>query len=55
MGVDFTGVTLPFSASDLLASGSGLLGLVATFVLLAMAFPLVSKLIGFIRRSFSTK
>lgn len=52
MNIDFTGITLPFSASDLLSSGVGLLGVVGGFILLAMAFPLVGKLIAIIKRSF---
>lgn len=52
MNVDFSGITLPFSASDLLSSGVGLLGVVGGFILLAMAFPLVGKLIQIIKRSF---
>lgn len=57
MTIDFSGVDLPFNATDLLTSGVGLLGVVGGFVLLAMAFPLVGKLIGVIKRSFgnSTK
>jgi len=50
--IDFSGVTLPFSVNDLVSSGSALLGIVATFVLLGLAFPLVGKLIQLIRRSF---
>lgn len=50
--VDFSGITIPFSASDLLSSGVGLLGVIGAFVLLAMAFPLVTKLIRTIKTSF---
>ncbi|WP_198671292.1 hypothetical protein [Paraliobacillus sp. X-1268] len=53
MAVDFTGVTLPFSVTDLVSSGNALLGLVGGFVLLAMAFVFVPKLIGLIRNSFA--
>lgn len=54
MAIDWTGVTLPFSVTDLLSSGAGLIGLVSGFVLLAMAFPLVTKLVGLIKRTFSS-
>lgn len=55
MGIDFTGVTLPFSVNDLLASGTGLLQIVGPFVLLAIAFPLVTKFFGIIKGAFSKK
>lgn len=51
--IDFTGVTLPFSVTDLIGSGNALLGLVGSFVLLALAFVLVPKIITLIRQSFS--
>lgn len=52
MTIDFTGITLPFTANNLLSSGVGLLGVIGGFVLLAMAFPLVGKLIRTIKSSF---
>jgi hypothetical protein len=52
MGIDFSGISLPFAATDLLSSGVGLLGVVGGFVLLALAFPMVMKLIAVIKRSF---
>lgn len=51
--IDFTGVTLPFTVTDLVGSGNALLGLVGSFVLLALAFVFVPKLITLIRQSFS--
>ncbi|MBU8733730.1 hypothetical protein NX029_28450 [Cytobacillus firmus] len=51
--IDFSGVTLPFSVTDLVGSGNALLGIVGTFVLLGLAFVLVPKLITLIRNSFS--
>jgi hypothetical protein len=54
MGIDWSGLTLPFDVSDLIASGNGLLGMVGTFVLLALAFVFVPKVISLIRRSFSS-
>jgi hypothetical protein len=52
MSIDFSGISLPFAATDLLSSGVGLLGVVGGFVLLALAFPMVMKLIAVIKRSF---
>jgi hypothetical protein len=49
MSIDFTGVSLPFTAADILTSGMGLLGVVGGIVLLAIAFPLVMKLIAVIK------
>ncbi len=54
MAIDFSGVTLPFDVTDLVSSGSALLGLVGTFVLLGLAFVFVPKLINLIRKSFGT-
>lgn len=51
--IDFAGVTLPFNVGDLIGSGNSLLGLVGAFVLLALAFVFVPKLITLIRQSFS--
>lgn len=52
MKLDFTGVTLPFSAADLIGAGAALLGLVGLFVLLAMAFKVAPKLIDLIMNAF---
>lgn len=52
--IDFEGVKLPFSVSDLVSSGSALLGLVGTFVLLGLAFMLAPKLIRLIRQAFAS-
>ncbi|WP_117161267.1 hypothetical protein [Paraliobacillus sp. X-1268] len=51
--LDFSGVSLPFNVTDLVSSGNSLLALVGGFVLLAMAFVFVPKLIGLIRNSFA--
>jgi hypothetical protein len=53
--IDFTGVSLPFNVTDLLTSSMGLLGIVGSFVLLALAIAYVPKLIGVIRASANTK
>ncbi|WP_197021170.1 hypothetical protein [Sporolactobacillus terrae] len=53
MDLDLSGISLPFTVTDLVTSGSALLGLVAGFVLLGLAFKLVPKLIGLFKNSFS--
>lgn len=50
--MDFTGIKLPFTSSDLLTAGVGLLGVVGGFVLLALAFKVVPKLISMIMGAF---
>ena len=52
--IDFSGITLPFSPAELLTSGVGLLGVVGGFVLLALAFKVVPKLVSMIVGAFST-
>jgi hypothetical protein len=54
LGIDFAGVTLPFSVTDLVSSGNALLGLVGTFVLLGLAFKFAPKLIALIRQAFGS-
>ncbi|CDQ42109.1 hypothetical protein [Virgibacillus salexigens] len=51
--IDWTGLSMPFSVTDLVASGNGLLGFIGSFVLLALAFVFVPKMIALIRNSFS--
>lgn len=53
MDLDLTGVTLPFTAGDLLSAGMSLLGLVAAFVLLGLAFKVVPKFVALIINSFT--
>lgn len=53
MALDFTGITLPFSANDLLTAGVALLGVVGVFVLLGLAFKVVPKLISLIVGAFT--
>ncbi|MFC4323683.1 hypothetical protein [Litchfieldia salsa] len=53
--VDFTGVSLPFSPTDLLNSSVGLLGVVGGFVLLGLAIYFVPKLISVIRSAAGTR
>jgi hypothetical protein len=50
--IDFGGITLPFSVSDLVTSGNSLLGLVGAFVLLGLAFAFAPKIIQLIRQAF---
>ncbi|MBU8905573.1 hypothetical protein KH400_03065 [Desertibacillus haloalkaliphilus] len=51
MNVDFSGVTLPFDAADLLTSAVELLGVVGPFVLLGLAVVFTPKIIGLIRNA----
>lgn len=51
-GLDFSGISLPFTANDLMVAGVALLGFVGTFVLFAMAFKVAPKLITLIMNSF---
>lgn len=53
MAIDWTGLSLPFDVTDLIASGNGLLTMIGGFVLLALAFVFVPKIITLIRKSFS--
>lgn len=55
MNIDFTGVTLPFDAGDLLSSAMGFLGVVGPFVLLGLAIVFVPKIIGVIRNAAGTR
>lgn len=50
--IDFSGVSLPFTVTDLISSGNGLLGLVGAFVLLGLAFAFAPKIIQLIRQAF---
>lgn len=53
--VDFSGVSLPFDAGDLLSSAMGLLGVLGPFVLLGLAVTFVPKIIGVIRNAAQTR
>lgn len=53
MKLDFAGITLPFTAADLLSAGVALLGVVGAFVLLGLAFKVVPKLVSLIVGAFS--
>jgi len=53
MKLDFTGITLPFTAGDLLSAGVALLGVVGVFVLLGLAFRVVPKLVSLIVNAFT--
>lgn len=50
--LDFSGISLPFTANDMLTAGVALLGVVGGIVLLAIAFQVVPKLIGLIFSAF---
>lgn len=51
MGVDFSGITLPFSAADLLSSAMGLVGVLGAFVLLGLAVTFAPRIIGLINNA----
>jgi len=45
----FTGVTLPFDVAELITAATELLGLIGPFVLLAISFVVVPKLVRLIK------
>lgn len=49
MNIDFSGITLPFGAGDLLTAGVELLGVVGPFVLLGLAFIFAPYIITLIK------
>lgn len=53
MQLDFAGITLPFSAGELLSAGVSLLGVVGAFVLLGLAFKVVPKLVSLVVGAFT--
>lgn len=53
--VDFSGVSLPFDAGDLLSSAMGLLGVLGPFVLLGLALAFTPKIISVIRSAAATR
>nr|WP_040402987.1 hypothetical protein [Alkalibacillus haloalkaliphilus] len=54
-GVDFSGVSLPFDAGELLDAAMGLLGVVGPFVLLGLAIVFTPKIISLIRSAAATR
>ncbi|GGJ63399.1 hypothetical protein GGR02_001402 [Anoxybacillus voinovskiensis] len=50
--IDLSGLSLPFSISDLLTSVNSIIGWVGPFVLLAIALGFAPKIIGFIKGLF---
>lgn len=50
--VDLSGVSLPFTVTDMVTAGMALIGLVAGFVLLGLAFRFVPQFITMIFSSF---
>lgn len=45
-GIDFTGISLPFTVNDMITVSMGLLGVVGIFVLLGLALKFVPKWIA---------
>ncbi|MEB8829866.1 hypothetical protein P4H56_28460 [Bacillus cereus] len=52
--LDLTGVKLPFSVSDVVVGSMSLVGIVAGFVMLGLAFKLAPKFISLFLNSFRT-
>jgi len=55
MGVDFTGIELPFGAGELLSSVFGFVGVLAPFILLGLAIVFTPRIVSVIRNSASSK
>ncbi|MEA0565504.1 hypothetical protein [Lysinibacillus irui] len=51
MDLDFAGITLPFTAGDLLSAGVALMKVVGPIILLALAFVVAPKVIQLIRQA----
>lgn len=54
MGIDFSKVTIPFTAGDTLSGGTALMGVVAGFVILGLAFLVAPKIIKLIVTAFKS-
>jgi hypothetical protein len=50
--MDFSGLSLPFSVSDLISSGSGLLSIIGPIVLAALTFHFSPLIIALIFKAF---
>jgi hypothetical protein len=55
MTIDWTGVTLPFTAGDVLTSSMGLIGVVAGLIVLALVFPLAGKFVAMIKSALASR
>lgn len=51
--IDFSGMTLPFSATDVLNSSWGLIGLFGGFIILGLAIMFFPKLVGLFKAAAS--
>ena len=51
--IDFSGMTLPFSATDVLTSAWGLVGLFSTFIILGLVIMFFPKLVGLFKAAAS--
>lgn len=51
MSLDFSGITLPFTVSDLMDGVMGLFGIVAAFVILGIAISFAPRFVSFVRSS----
>lgn len=52
--VDLSTVSLPFTVTDMVTAGMALIGLVAGFVLLSLAFQFVPRFISMIKSSWGS-
>lgn len=53
--LDFSGLSLPFSVTDLIGSGNGLVGFIGSILLCGLAFILVPELIHLIREAIHSE
>lgn len=53
MSLDFSGITLPFTAADLLTGGVALIGVVGSIVLLRLVFRVAPLIISLIDRALA--
>lgn len=54
MGIDFSGISLPFTVGDLLSSSMGILVFLGGFILLGLVLAFIKPLICTIRTAFFT-
>ncbi|WP_139192922.1 hypothetical protein [Anaerobacillus arseniciselenatis] len=52
MGLDLSGIELPFTVADVVGGGMELIGLVVGFIVLAMALMFAPRLINFVKGVF---
>ncbi|MBE3553579.1 MAG: hypothetical protein IMW85_00905 [Thermicanus sp.] len=55
MGIDFTGITLGFSAQDVLSSAVGFIGVFTGFILLGLAVKFAPNIVNFLMGLFRSR